>query len=122
MRGSAPFMPSAANLLCCVTARRIDKSFINVCRQDGIDYALEPQFKNERAGRALVRRDRRHQEENRACTQDVQNAGEQSKFAALGIKGALPLIEPIAHSAPPPGFFPFGLKFFKCSSSCLASA
>ncbi len=105
-----------------MTPRSVGKTFINVGGQDGIDYALEPQFKNEWAGRVLVRRDRRHQEENRPGTQYAEKAGDENKFGSLGIIGALPHTGPLAHGAPPPGFFSLGLEFCKCSSSCLASA
>ncbi len=55
-----------------VAIRRVGKTFINVGCQDGIDDAIEPQFKNEWSGRVLVRRIGRHQEENRAGAHAAQ--------------------------------------------------
>src|SRR2546427_9351202 len=103
-----------------MAVRRVGKTFINVGSQDRIDYALEPQFKNERAGGVLVRRDGRQQIENRAGTHAPQEGG-CNQFGSFETKGAPPFTEPIAHSAPPLGFFSGGLEFCKCSSSCLAS-
>src|SRR6267143_2452415 len=104
-----------------VTASRVGKSLINVGGQDGVNYALKPQFKNERTGRLLVRGNRRHEQENCASTQDAEKEGGRNQFGSLGVKGALHLMEAITHCTPPPGFFSAGLEFCKCSSSCLAS-
>src|SRR5271169_4092988 len=89
----------------------IGKTLINVSGEDGIDYAIEPQFKHKRAGGMFVGRDHRHLRENPTRAKGTEKQEGGNKFVAVEKKVALPVTKKIAHGAPPPGFFSLGLEF-----------
>src|SRR5260370_22930548 len=104
-----------------VTPCRVRQPFIDVRSKNGFNFTIKAQFKNEWAGGVFVGTDRRQAKENHGREQQANRREGCDKSPFPARLGALYQSATIAHGAPPPGFFSLGLKFFKCSSNCLAS-
>jgi len=101
-----------------MTARRVGKTFINVGGQEGSTTPRDAA--QERVDRrVLVRRDRRHQQENCAGTQRHRGEREITANRFAWREGSASSLEPtlMRHLS---WFFSLGLEFCKRSRNCLA--
>src|SRR4029077_3059961 len=104
-----------------VTPLRVCQPLIYIRSQDGFDFTIKTQFKNEWTSSGMfVGTNRRQPQENHNREQQAKRREGRDQSPFPGRLGLLHWSKPIGHGAPP-GFFSAGLEFCKCSSSCLAS-